>query len=454
MKKNITICLLFFAGFWIAFIALQNEKIYFNTLGKISSNYVYLEDGMRGKEKKPYEKITNENVLNWDGVHYYSIKEDGYSIEQEWKFAFFPLFSYIWKLSTLSPSKVIFLNFSMFMLGLLLLAFLFKQKWKNTLLLLSLPMFVVFLIPYTEATFFLMFSVAVWGYMKDKYWLYFAFMVLASLSRNTILLVFPAILCAEILFFISERNVWKSLFRLSMGSLPVLVGTAFMSLIQYFSGSEGFFKFIEVQKYWGHTFSLPDLINIRDWSHESFGINVPTLIMIGVPLIVYLTGIFLKQVNILKKNTDFFSFSSQNKSDYLNIVLLFCCLSAFFSVFFFQQGCLNGLSRYVLCSPYFVILLFLNQEKILSISLKKRLITFFVLAVFSFAIFPISSYCSTFNFSYLGYFIFVGVTALYLFKDTKKQLAYTLFLFAVFLTSILWTTYLYNMYLCNGWLYT
>ena len=139
---------------------------------------------------------------------------------------------------------------------------------------------------------------------------------------------------------------------------------------------------------------------------------------------------------------------------FLNIVLLFCCLSAFLSVFFFQQGCLNGLSRYVLCSPYVVILLFLNQEKILSISLKKRLITFVILAVFSFVIFLISNYSSSFNFSYLGYFILVGVIALYLFKDIKQQLAYTIFLWAIFLINILWTTYLYNMYLCNGWLYT
>jgi hypothetical protein len=147
-----------------------------------------------------------------------------------------------------------------------------------------------------------------------------------------------------------------------MGNLPVLVGTAIMTLIQYFSGSGRFFKFIEVQKYWGHTFSFPDLANLRDWSHESFGVNVPTLIMVGIPLIIYLIGIFLKQLNILKTNTSFLSFFSNNKSDYLNFVLLFCCLSAFFSVFLFQNGSLNGLSRYILCSPYFVILMFLHQE--------------------------------------------------------------------------------------------
>jgi hypothetical protein len=312
-------------------------------------------------------------------------------------------------------------------------------------------MFAVFLIPYTEATFFLVFSISVFGYMKDKYWIYFIGMVLASLSRNTILLVFPAILCAEMLFFIKERNIRQSLFRLYMGCLPVLVGTAFLSFVQYSYGSGSIFKFIEVQKYWGYKFSLPDLTKLRDWSNESFAVNVPTLIMIGITLIGYLIGIVLKQLNIFKNKFSFFSLSSENKSDYLNLVLLFCCLSAFFSVFLFRGGSLHGLSRFILCSPYFVILMFLKQEKNLSISLIKRMIPFFVLAIFSFIVLYLHR---KFNFYYLGYFIFAATMALYLFKDIKQKFAYNVFMIGTFLTNILWTTYLFNIYLCNGWLYT
>ena len=77
MKKSIVVSLLFFIGFWVVFLAMQNERIYFNTVGKISQNYFHLEDGTIGKEKKPYEKITNENALRWDGEHYHHIKENG-----------------------------------------------------------------------------------------------------------------------------------------------------------------------------------------------------------------------------------------------------------------------------------------------------------------------------------------------------------------------------------------
>ena len=435
----------------MVFLSLQNEKIYFNTLGRISENYFRLEDGTSGMVKQPYKKITDENVLHWDGTHYHDIKEKGYDANKPARFAFFPLFSYIWKLSGISPSRVIFLNFFLFMGGLLLLAHVFKQKWENVLLILALPMTVIFLIPYTEATFFLMFSIAVWGYMKDRYWLYFIAMILSSLSRNTILLVFPAILCAETLFFVKERQIRQSLFRLMMGALPVLLGTALMSFIQYKSGSGSVFKFIEVQKYWQNTFSLPDLTNLRDWSNESFAVNVPTMIMVGIPLIIYLTSITLKQLNILKKHTSSFSFSSGNKSDYLNFVLLFCCLFALCSVLLFRHGSLHGLSRFVLCSPYFVILLFLHQEKISSISFVKRIVPFVILAIFSLFVLLLFS---SFEFCYLGCFIFVGAMALYLFKYTKRELAYKISLVVISFVNIVWTTYLFNIYLCNGGLYT
>jgi len=450
MKKNILICLLFFAGFWVLFLALQNEVVYYYSLAKVSKNYVAHKDGMKSTVKKPYEKITDENTLRWDGEHYYLIKEKGYSADEDWRFAFFPLFSYIWKSSTLSPSKVIFLNFIMFAGGLLLLAYLFKRKWRDILLILSLPMAVVFLIPYTEATFFLMFAIAVWGYMKDKYWIYFIAMILASMSRNTILLVLPAILCAEILFFIKERNVRQSLFRLCMGSLPVLIGTGLVSLIQYSYGSKSIFGFFEAQRYWRDGFSWPNLRDLRDWSDESFAINIPTLIMIGISLITYVVAIALKQLNLFKKNV-FLSFSSGNKSDYLNLIVLFCCLSALFSVFFSQGGNLHGLSRYVLCSPYFVILLFVNQEKLRSISLKKRMFPFIALVIFSLLVLL---FLRGTGFYCLGYFIFVGTMALYLFSGKIKSLTYNAFLIGIFLMNILWTTFLYNMYLCNGWIYT
>jgi len=448
MKKNIAICLLFFAGFWIVFFTFQNEKIYLNSLGIISKNYHRLEDGTMERDRIPYEKISDDNTLHWDANGYHTIKEKGYSADDPYLYAFFPMFSYIWKLSGLSSSRVIYLNFFMLMVGLLLLAQLFKQKWRDVLLVLLLPMTAIYLIPYTEATFFIMFSIAVWGYMKDRYWVYLIAMTLASISRNTLLFVVPALICAEIIFFIKDRKIRQSLIRLSMGSLPVLLGVALMAFIQ-----GEVLRFIEAQKYWENTFSFPDLTNLRDWSTESFAINIPTLFMIGIPIIVYVIFIVLKQLNILKQNTSFLSLSSNNKSDYLNLILLFCCVSAYCSVLLFRGGSLHGLSRFVICSPYFVILLFLNHEKLLSVPLSQRVKYFVILAILSlFILLLFKKFC--FGFYYLGFSIFVGIMALYLFKDQKQKRTYKILLFVLGFLSVLWTTYLYNVFICNGWLYT
>jgi len=176
--------------------------------------------------------------------------------------------------------------------------------------------------------------------------------------------------------------------------------------------------------------------------------------MVGIPLVVYLIFFTLKQFNILKSNHHFLQLTSGNKSDYLNLVLIFCCISAFSSVIFFRNGCLCGLSRFVLCSPYFVILMFINQKKLLNVTMIKRVIVFALLAFISLGVFRYGGYIQHFGFHYLGYFIFVGVMALYLFKDTKFKFAYNISLVIILLLNILWTSFLFNMYLCDGWIYT
>jgi hypothetical protein len=133
---------------------LENPIIYHKTLAIISSNYESTGNGMKENVKKPFVKLSNENALQWDAVPYNILKEQGYGNHtHEYIFAFFPLFPTIWKISALSPVGILFLNFLMYVAGMLLLIRLFKKDFITTLLLLSLPCIVIFFIPYTEATF-------------------------------------------------------------------------------------------------------------------------------------------------------------------------------------------------------------------------------------------------------------------------------------------------------------
>jgi hypothetical protein len=451
-----SVAVVFIVGFLCVFKLFQNPRIYHNTLGKISSNYEYVGDGMRTKVKIPYLEITNENVIQWDGEHYQEIKDYGYKrkaeMGQDYIFAFFPLFPYIWKASNCSAKGIVFLNFLMFTVGLLIMLIVLKKDILSAILVFSLPLTVSFLIPYTEATFFLMGSIALLGYVKNKYWVYFLGMCLAALSRNAFTLILPAILCTEILFLLSERKIKCSLMRFLKAIFPILIGTGILLLIQYAQGSQTLTKFLSVQKYWGHTYSLPNLLELNDWSHESFGINVPILVLIGIALIIYLGVIFLNACKVIKNNNLLFSVNPTNKNDYALIVSLFCCLAALSMVLLTQNGNLHGLSRFILASPYFIIALLVGFDKISLISPKKRIIGLILSILLSFAVFELVPY-GAFTFSYMGACLFFMTMGLYLFQDLYAKKQYKLFLLATFILNIIWASYLFNMYLSNGWIF-
>jgi hypothetical protein len=112
MRKTIILQLITLICFWLIFLGLQNPTIYNNSLGLVSNNWQN-ENGERKLVNKPYEKLTNERYIQWDGEHYNRMKNHGYNIEKaggDYIFAFFPLFPFIWKILNLPPIGIIFLN--------------------------------------------------------------------------------------------------------------------------------------------------------------------------------------------------------------------------------------------------------------------------------------------------------------------------------------------------------
>jgi hypothetical protein len=78
-------------------------------------------------------------------------------------------------------------------------------------------------------------------------------------------------------------------------TLPLIIGTALVSLIQTVYGSGNLFKFIEVQKYWNNILSIPH--NLRDWSHEGFAINLGVIFLVVTPLFIILIQMLYHQWN-------------------------------------------------------------------------------------------------------------------------------------------------------------
>lgn len=159
--------------FWILFLGLQNRFVYSNTLGLISDN-IQNVDGKRTIVDKPYDRLTNENYIRWDGIHYKLLRDYGYDVKKagsDYIFAFFPLFPIIWRLSVLPPVGVLFLNYFFLSISVLLLLRIFsdeKDYLKNALFTLVLPSIIIFFIPYSEATFLLMMSIGIYGFSRTN----------------------------------------------------------------------------------------------------------------------------------------------------------------------------------------------------------------------------------------------------------------------------------------------
>ena len=315
----------------------------------------------------------------------------------------------------------------------------------NTLLSLSLPSIMVFFIPYTEATYLLLISIGIYGFMKNKYWVYFLGLFLAALTRPSFTFLLLSILGAEFFFLLKHRNIKSGILNMIYRTIPLILGTVTVSLIQYSQGSR-LFKFMEVQKYWDNVLTVPH--NLRDWSFEGFGINIGVIIFIFIPLMIILFQLFYHQLSDSKKNKKLDYFSPK---DYLLILSFLYLIGNSLFILLFRGGSLHCLFRFTICSPFFYILIFIAFYHLRNIPPNIRFFILATLSLISIFILGLADYSTYWNFSDFGIFLFIGTTALWLFQDFKSNKFHKISLFLLLFSNIVWTTYLINTYIINGW---
>lgn len=451
--KAITILLITFVLFLGFFFAFQNEFIYSHTLKKITQNYSRDDKGENiSLNYIPYQKLDNKNYIRWDASHYYTIKQNFYNqeVSADYIFAFFPLFPLIWRISHLPPIGILFLNFIFFSIGLLLILSFFPNNKKtiNLLLYLSLPGFVIFLIPYTEALFFLLIAIGFFGFMKEKYWIYFLGMLLASLTRPAFTILLLSFFFIEVFYFpqmIKSGKIYMQFKRFILNVLPLVLGTLIVSFFQLFYGSNSFFKFIEVQKYWDNIFSIP--ATLRDWSHEGFGINIGVIFLIFVPLLFYLLFRFYRQIK--NPNSSLYKF---DKKDYLTILSVIYLIGSTLFIIFFRGGSLHCLFRFTICTPFSLLLLSNINIKLIGAN-KIFLAVYLILFLVGVYLLKMVPYSQTWHFFNLGYFIISASILLWILKQYSDRVIYRLFILLLLFINIIWTTYLFNSYLANAWIF-
>jgi len=407
--------------------------------------------------KGPYIIPEARQLLNWDGEHYYTIGKQGYINEKT--FAFFPLFPLLFKLTGFSLGIMI-INFMLFSVSLIILFNVFKVTINHGLIylmLLALPTNFVFFLPYAESLFFILISVFIYAYIKNQPNLGFFALLLAGCTKPIITIFILSVICSSLIIKIIYKkplNVFKTFIFFI---LPAIIGTLLSALIQYYySGS--LFKFISVQHdIWDHYFRIPD--KITDWSEDGHSLNAFTIFLVVLPTIwffLYTTIMTLQNPSKMKIPCVTHKEEEDVNMKYTNIfyISLFYIFGSFCFVLFYQGGSLNGMFRYIMCTPFFftAILLF---PKFYFLTLKGiKFITIY--AVTASVLFPVWLYYfrnklpgST---EYVFYLLIIIV--LFYLRYTIKPKLNLFFIPLIVLSSLILLTYYINAFLTNSWIIT
>ena len=465
--KIVIIISVFLLGL-VIFISLQNETIFRNTLGRIATTYSN-NSTTRGqytvkdivKTDKPYTSFDEANFLHWDVGFYKYMKENSYGKEDTWPgigtYAFSPLFPFIWKISQLPAKYIGILNYLMFAISILILSSLFlstKDFGKVDqlclfALALTLPSVFSFYIPYCESTFIFTMSIALWGLFKEKFWLFFIGLIAFALSRPSFLIVGLAFICTDIYFLILHKNYKLFLRELGLKLLPLFIGMFITFFLQYLhSGS--FFKMFEVHSlFWDHNIQIPK--TITDWSTESYGMNIFSIVCIVLPTSLILFSYFLKNRNN-KMFPTVSLFSTHNRRQYLFTFSMIYFVGNFFFVLLTQGGNLNGLHRYILVSPFFYIFLFILASKLKTIDIRGPLGILIPMIIIGYLALIHGPYQHSITFLDMGYFLLV-ITMFYFILFNRMRLPVKISLLVLLiLFNTVWLTYLFNHFLNNSFI--
>lgn len=433
---------LYFALVLCVHLLMQNNDVHY-LFRKILPTYEVSLDEAWNKtitnSNKPFEKITSEKMTVWDGSHYNFIKEEMYSDIKN--FAYYPLFPLFWKATGLSTLGISLLNIFLFALGMWVMFKIFADNlsWKHLLFLLCVPYMVIFMMPYSEALYFVFIALGLFGIIKEMYWVYFIGFLFASMTKSSSLIFLILFFFLEGLYAISHRDIVLFLKRFLKAVLPVVLGMFLVMCFQYLIGAPSFFQSIISQKYWGKSLSLPEL-PFSFWSNEGRSITVPFLCLYFIPMLVVLGREFV--LSLRKKHDYFF-----DKWKYIRLICIIFLVGNVFTALFTQHGGLYSLARYLLATPFFVFLLFdtVNRKR-------NNLSLIVCFAIGLITIFICKDYFAKVDF-FGTYLVIISSLIAFFHSKIKPAVLYSILVFVVLL-NVCWTAYMFNCFLLDGWIFT
>ncbi|MFH1297042.1 MAG: hypothetical protein ABIJ04_07195 [Bacteroidota bacterium] len=466
MKKQFTylisIGILNFFLFGGVFKLLQNDKIYHNTLGVISENYERIggwDNYEIKKTSKPFLQIKNDNFETWDAGIYKCISERMYKTENECygkvRAAFFPLFPILWKITNSTPIGISIINYFLFIISIaFLVMFLLKTTIPNKLvtysILITLPSTIIYYIPYTEALFLFTMTVAAIGIIKKKYWMFVVGSFLLSMVRPATVFILVAIMLAELIILIKNRNYRLLINEIIFKSLPFLIGYFCAIFIQYLY-SDSWTALIEAQKYWAGEVRL--IKGITDWSVEGFGLSSFAIFFVCLPVMLFVLFLFIKWNKIAIR--EFILKIKNYNIEYLFLISIFYLMGIFIFTLITSGGNLHSFFRFTLASPLFYIAVLALLNYLFEKPVKIFVLLFIILNLFLILFLNFVDYGGgRMQFSFFGLYMFIVTGLFIIIKNIISQPTQIVIMLVLIVLNTIWNAYLLNTFFSNGWIFT
>ena len=446
----------------LCYATLQNEKAYSLVSGSVKTYDVTLnDDGSKEVSftKRPFNKVENQSLLHWDAFMYHELAQYLYDPSILWVgyFAFFPLFPLLWRATQLSPIGICLLNYILFGVGLLLLLKVFQQKYHTTtrhliitcMLLLCMPYMVVFLIPYSEALFFVCIAIGLYGLLKERYWLYFLGFTLGCTTRAASNILLVAWVIADILAALYTRQSFKLFVRsIALHLAPIVTGVAAVMLFQHFRGAEHWFEYVLAQQHWGKELSLPTW-PLTDWSTESKCVTQPLLYILFVPALAWLAATLIMGIRLRFGKPDGALDASADVSPWslVRILSVLFLVGNIVLALFTQKGCMYSQARLLTCTPFFFFLMIDIYHNPRVGFWRWVTVAFIVLAA-------IMCRMMLFRLATIGCALTILLTVLVFFGRSMNRHIRHILLGLTWALNIFWTAYLFNCFLSNSWIFT
>ncbi len=391
-----------------------------------------------------FTKVTANNMLAWDAAIYNCMAQHGYQQNKNCydvaRLAFYPAFPLLWRSTSLNAVGISILNFLLFGFSLALVATAFKQKLNlfKTLLLISLPGFIVFGMPYTEALFVFFGALAFYFYTVHKYWFSGFALIGLALTRPAGFMFLAALLIIFTLYFITTRFKtvpWKKL----LWSLPFGLAWIITKTLQWYQTGVDTGLSNSATSLWEDRWGIPNALS--GWTYESFSLSIFVLMAVLIPSVFYLLrAVWLTCV--LKK------IANHSKTLFIQVAIFYLATLSIF-LFFQTQGSLHGLFRFALCSPAFLIL-------VVGVKLNKAGARLWILTS---SLMAISLLLSV---EYAGHswqpefngLPLLALSILLLFTASFKGVLQQSLTIILVLLNIAFNAHLYDMFLSNAWVWT